>query len=105
MVDATDLKSVGPSKARAGSSPAIGTLSGGPPLAAIDRLATIRTNPDAFGVVDIIVARTAVRAHRKHSSAPAGYFAFCRGRVLRDFITLVFLTHTFLIRLRWVGLQ
>jgi hypothetical protein len=26
MVDATDLKSVGPLKARAGSSPAIGTL-------------------------------------------------------------------------------
>jgi hypothetical protein len=71
----------------------------------VNRLAAIGTNPDALGVVDSMVARTTVRAQRKHSSAPAADLAFFRSRILRNFVTLVFLSHTFLIRLRRVGLQ
>lgn len=54
-------------------------------------LAAVGANPDALGVVDGVMARTAVRAHRKHSSAPANYLAFFRGCVVRDFATLIFL--------------
>jgi len=51
------------------------------------------------------VARTAVRAHRKHSSAPAADLALVCRSLLRAFATLIFLSHTFLIRPRAVGLQ
>ena len=60
--------------------------------------AAIWANPDTLCVIDDVMARTAVGAHRKHSSAPAAYLAFFRGSVLRDFATLIFLSHTFLIR-------
>jgi len=55
------------------------------------RLAAVWAKPDAFGVVDHVMARTAVWTHRKHSSAAAGYLAFFRGGVFRDFATLIFL--------------
>ncbi len=78
-----------------GSSPAIGTFCARA-LTRVNRIAAVWAKPDPFGVVDSIVARTAVRAHRKDSSAPAGYFALFRGAFLRDFATLIFLSHTFL---------
>lgn len=51
------------------------------------------------------MAGTAVRAHRKHSSAPTAYLALFRGILIRDFATLIFLSHTFLIRPQPARLQ
>ena len=74
-------------------------------LIGVIRLATVRANPHTFGVVDRGVARTAVRAHRKYSSGAAAYLALLRDSFFRDFATLIFLSHTFLIRPRPVELQ
>ena len=77
-----------------GSNPIIGTLRA-PALIRVVRFAAVWANPDAFGVVDSVVARAAIRAHRKHSSAPAGDLALFRGSIVRGFATLIFLSHTF----------
>jgi hypothetical protein len=67
--------------------------------------AALWANPYPFCVVDGVMARTAVRAHRKYSSAAAGYFALFRGSFLPDFAPLILLSHTILIRPWPVGLQ
>jgi len=74
-------------------------------LIGIVRFAAVGANPDTFCVIDGIVARTAVGAHGKYSSAPARYLAFFRGSHLRRFATLIFRSHTFLIRPKPGGLQ
>ena len=101
MADATDLKSVGlkrPCRFESGHR----YSSAHRTLIRVNRITAIWAKPYTLRVIDGIMARTAVRAHRKHSSAPAGYLAFFRGSVLRDFATLIFLSHTFLYDRCWL---
>ena len=64
-------------------------------LIRVIRFAAVWANPHTFCIIDDVMARTAVGAHRKHSSAPAAYLALFRGSFFRDFATLIFLSHTF----------
>src|SRR6266436_321226 len=65
-------------------------------LVGIIWFAALWANPYTFCVVDGVMARTAVRTHRKYSSAAAAHFALLRGSFLPQFAPLIFLSHTIL---------